>query len=711
MKNTLHLLKTFLLIISCSFFFFQTNAQVEKCAFDRILEEKKQDPHFSQIRAQVESYIEQFANSAQTRTSGTVNIPCIIHVIHTGQAVGTATTTGANPNDAQLISAITDMNDAFKHTGVYAGKPGYTASTDVSFSLAKTAPDGSGTTGIKRYDVSGESWGTNYANNGMNADNGMSPGVLQATITSGRFWPPMDYMNIWIVHEVENATSTLGFASFPQANVGGTDGLTMLASAFGYDPTNGLGYLLNPSTNLNGTANHEIGHYLNLYHTFTGDNNGAVCPADMTCGTDSDCCPDVPAHKRTSGCPADNSTGNECGGGPNSYIHNFMDYADDACFHGFSTNQKTRMEAALASPRVALCHSIADDPPAGSYPSTVTPPSVTNLDQTMGVYDVTLNGTTFKSWSSYHDGGYANRVASAPRINLVKSTSYTMTVQVGVGNAANNELVNVYIDYNNNGSFGDSGEEIYVTPGGSGKKNGDVFSFSFTTPAVPLSLGRRMRIISDFDAGSSLTSNHTPSQGGQIEDFTIQLMNSLPVELVSFKATPGQNTIKLDWQTASELNNKGFEIQRRSESDEIFRNIGWVAGKGSISQKMNYLFEDNNLEKGVIYYYRLKQLDYDGQFTYSNIEYAKLSMTAHAHVNIFPNPARGRVTLAVTGFEEVESKVRLFSSTGQLVQEINYDFQNQSTLEINLTNLSSGIYFIQVIGKKESLTQRLTIHN
>ena len=249
-----------------------TSAQTEKCAFDKIIDSKRQDPVFQKNRTAYEKFVKQFADSAPTRSPGaTVIIPCVVHIIHTGQAIGIATSTGANPNDAQVNSAISDMTDAFRHQGVYSlpAKNGfYDAATDVEFILAQRAPDGSATTGIIRHDVSGESWGTDFANNGMDA--GETPGVPQETIAQGRYWPPSDYMNIWIVHEIENDMTTLGFASFPATNDGSTDGLTMLASAFGYDPTNTAGYLLDPGTNLNGTANHEIGHYLSLYHSFTG---------------------------------------------------------------------------------------------------------------------------------------------------------------------------------------------------------------------------------------------------------------------------------------------------------------------------------------------------------------------------------------------------------------------------------------------------------
>ena len=702
-------------------------AQHEKCAFDQILEQKQQDESFLRRQADFERYVREFAeNRAQARNTGTVTIPCVVHIVHTGQAVGTQDvdnsndgTDGANPNDAQINSAISNMNDAFKHTGPYASLNGYTAALDVNFVLAKTAPDGSATTGINRYDVSGESWGAQFANEGMDA--GMTPGVPHATITAGRYWPPMDYMNIWIVHEIENATTTLGFAAFPNSNDGSTDNMVMLASAFGYDPENDDGYLLDSGTNLNGTANHETGHYLNLYHTFQGDGGGANCPGNTTCGTDSDCCDDIPPHKRSSGCPADNSTGNDCTGGPNSYIHNFMDYADDACFHGFSEDQKTRMNAALSGPRVALCNSIGDDSPAANYPATVTSPAVTNADQTMGIYDVTLNGTTFKSWSSHHDGGYANRVASAPRVNLLFNTMYSMTVQVGVGNTSNDELVNVYIDYDNDGSFSQAGDEVYVTAAGSGKKNGESFTFNFTTPSSstppggsappPSNQGLRMRIISDFDNGvNPLTHSTVPSNGGQIEDYTIQLSMALPVELISFQAKPDRDAIQLTWQTAVERNNSRFEIQRSTSETTAFQTIGVIAGHGTTEEKQQYVFRDQDVKSNVQYYYRLKQIDFDERYEFSEIVTAILNTREQTQLKVFPNPTNNHINVSLEGRTEGITTLQLFNATGQMIASKTINTNQSSPVEFDLRELPGGVYIIQAIGKFEPQSEKVILN-
>lgn len=677
------------------------SAQQEKCGFDHMMQSKISDPVFQKNRAAYEHYVKKMAKSPQRRTAGTITIPCVVHIIHTGQAIGTATGTGANPNDAQVNSAIADMNDAFRHEGVYdmpAKNMFYDASTDVRFILAKRAPDGSATSGIIRYNVSGEDWGTKYMDEGMDA--GLEPGVPQETITAGRYWPPSDYMNIWIVHEVENSTETLGFASFPQANSGSTDCLTVLASAFGYDPGNASGFILNSATNLNGTANHETGHYLSLYHSFQGDMvevNGSLvsrCPPNVTCGTDSDCCADIPPHKRSSGCPTDANVNDCASDGPNAYIHNFMDYSDDACFHGFSENQKTRMEAALSGPRSALCTSIAATAPTGTFPVAPSSSMVTNHDTLMGIYDVTLNGTSFKSLSTYHDGGYLNRVASQPAIDLMHGTNYTLNIQVGVGNTVKNELAAAYIDYNNNGVFTDPGEQIGVSAAGSGLKNGAIHSFSFTTPPpTPPSFGSsndgrlRMRIITDLDNGvTPLTSTISASQGGQIEDYAVSFSSSLPVELIAFNANLKNNKlVEISWTTEKEISNSHFDIER-SNDGLVFNKINSVVGNGNSNSSRNYKGIDRYPLLGLNYY-RLKQVDFDGSYAYSDIKAVEVRKE-NISVVIHPNPAKDK--LYIGGINQDYYQVEVFDQLGKMVVTAD------SSSIIDVHALPNGVYFIKV---------------
>ncbi len=88
----------------------------------------------------------------------------------------------------------------------------------------------------------------------------------------------------------------------------------------------------------------------------------------------------------------------------------------------------------------------------------------------------------------------------------------------------------------------------------------------------------------------------------------------VPVELTSFTAEESNNSVVIRWATATETNNKGFEVQKKVSNG--FVNIGFVEGNGTTVEKNNYQFIDNSTESGVVTY-RLKQVDFDGTFSYS----------------------------------------------------------------------------------------------
>ncbi|MBU2919913.1 zinc-dependent metalloprotease [Winogradskyella psychrotolerans] len=528
---------SFLILLTTNISFAQ---QAEKCGTDQILEiERQKNPiRYDLNRAQIEAFTLNYRQNAAARsTQNTVTIiPTIVHIMHNGEAIGTY----PNISEVQILSAISNLNDAFKNQGIYNGTAFYNNPMDIEFVLAKVKEDGTSTTGIERHDVTGKSYASLYSSDGISG--GVS-GVAPEVLFKDYIWNPQDYMNIWIVNKIDgvdigtDGVGTLGYATLPGSNPGVTDGLVCQARAFGYEPTYDPN---NPSatpgfdfgtgsTNAsgNGTADHEVGHYLNLLHTFTGDNDETTCPpVSGTVGIDDDGCPDIPPHIRTNSiCPADNPTGNSCTGGSNEYIHNFMDYSSDPCFTGFSNDQRTRVNATIDGPRSAFKTSLGHIAPSGTYPATVTnTPHVQNdYNDGMGVYEITLNGTTYTSVSGYHDGRYINRVASQPATTLASNTAYTMTIKVGVGNVNDNELVDVYIDYNNDGTFTTS-ERVYQTAGGDGKKNGDVFSFSFTTPTTGNFVDNqklRMRVISGYDNSNDTLSSAYISDYGNIEDYSV----------------------------------------------------------------------------------------------------------------------------------------------------------------------------------------------
>ena len=124
--------------------------------------------------------------------------------------------------------------------------------------------------------------------------------------------------------------------------------------------------------------------------------------------------------------------------------------------------------------------------------------------------------------------------------------------------------------------------------------------------------------------------------GWYLDDVAINacITNPLPVELLSFDAKKVDEQIDLDWETAAEVNNAGFWVER-SINGQPFTSIGWIASKGSNSQ---YAYTDTDVSVSGTYYYRLRQLDFDGRQTLSRLVPVVVEL-AGPSAQIFPNPA------------------------------------------------------------------------
>jgi len=118
---------------------------------------------------------------------------------------------------------------------------------------------------------------------------------------------------------------------------------------------------------------------------------------------------------------------------------------------------------------------------------------------------------------------------------------------------------------------------------------------------------------------------------------------ALPVEFLEFSARHSGQYNLLNWATASETNNEGFEIER-SFDGRNFESIGFVKGNGTTTLQENYSFEDFDLSVYGLYYYRLKQVDFDGRFSYSEIEVVEVKRSKEA-VLITPNPMKDQFQL------------------------------------------------------------------
>jgi hypothetical protein len=275
------------------------------------------------------------ANS-KTAATTVITIPVVVHVVHSGQAIGIA----PNTTDAQIESQITVLNQDFRRM---LGTPGYNtnpvgADVQIEFVLAKQDPNGNPTNGIDRVNFSQPSW---------------SESEIETILKPNTIWDPNLYLNMWSLKFTDN--TLLGYAQFPDNNFapsdpnylpgldpnGGpanTDGVVSSYDVFGSSDF-GSSFLLVKKYDKGRTMTHEVGHWLGLKHIW-GD-GGSRDSGTKDCNA-SDYCDDTPQAgwenydclTTYDSCPTNSG---------NDMTENYMDYTNDQCMNIFTQNQKDRI--------------------------------------------------------------------------------------------------------------------------------------------------------------------------------------------------------------------------------------------------------------------------------------------------------------------------------------------------------------------------------
>lgn len=184
----------------------------------------------------------------------------------------------------------------------------------------------------------------------------------------------------------------------------------------------------------------------------------------------------------------------------------------------------------------------------------------------------------------------------------------------------------------------------------------------------------------------------------------------VPVELASFNATLKNGQVELQWETASESNNFGFEIQK-SQNAVDFLTIGFIAGNGTSARRQKYSFIDKEFQAGD-FYYRLKQLDYDGTFTYSNIAHISFAPTNNIVLGQnYPNPFNSATIIPFEISKKSFVRMALYDMRGRLVKTLTSKFFEAGTheIKINIAELASGIYFYELIADQNSKKKKMIV--
>ncbi len=186
----------------------------------------------------------------------------------------------------------------------------------------------------------------------------------------------------------------------------------------------------------------------------------------------------------------------------------------------------------------------------------------------------------------------------------------------------------------------------------------------------------------------------------------------VPVELSSFSASVSSKNIKLEWTTASELNNRGFEIEKSTDGVSFF-NIGFRQGAGTTTETNQYFFDDKvSLNKKTNLYYRLKQFDYDGSYEYSNVLEVTFDMPLEfALEQNYPNPFNPSTTISYSVQKESQVSLKIYDLMGAEVAELVNEKQPEGFYEIQFdaSNLSSGMYFYKLSAGNFTSIKKMTL--
>ena len=212
--------------------------------------------------------------------------------------------------------------------------------------------------------------------------------------------------------------------------------------------------------------------------------------------------------------------------------------------------------------------------------------------------------------------------------------------------------------------------------------------------------GSVVNYVTDADGSWPSGANTVNPSGGATAIHITSTDAPLPVELTSFTSNVVGNKVELNWSTATEVNNYGFEIQRIAVSNQrsAWEKIGFVQGHGNSNSTKNYSFTDKPT-CGIEFQYRLKQIDFNGAFEYSEITSAILENVNEFKLEQnYPNPFNPMTRISYTLPVRTSVKLRVYDLLAQVIAELVNGIQEAGRYEVTFdgSNLPSGAYFYKL---------------
>jgi hypothetical protein len=591
------------------------------------------------LAPKMQQYMALRASQGTDNASQVYTLPVVVHVIHSGQTVGT----GPNISNARVQSQITVLNQDYRRQ---VGTPGFNnnavgADTEIQFCLAQRDPNNQPTNGINRVNLGNTTW---------------SESNIETILKPQTQWDPNRYINIWVCQLGGDLNGVLGYAQFPSGSTlpgipfsgaANTDGVVIDWRCFGSSAIAPGSYY--QGLDRGRTTTHELGHFFGLRHIW-GDNNSCTVNASDSF---QDFCPDTPpANTENYGCtPNFNCNGQ-------NMIENYMDYSDDICMNIFTQNQKTRMVTTLlnAARRASLTTSNGCQPPQSfgidggiEIVNLNVDACGVNLSPVIRITNFGTNTLTSASISYNIDGGIPTT------INWNGSLANGQSQNVNIGNitsTAGSHVFNVSIPTLN-------GQVDQNTVNNTASSPFEIVSSFNTTQVV-------FRIQRDT-FGSETTWSLTNATGGA------PLYQGGP-----YTDTANPPLITQNWTLSA---NQCY----------IFT-INDAFGDGICCEYGNGFYDLKTPGGGVI--------AQGGQFTSSETKRFGLQLLStednsfNGNVYLYPNPTKNILNVHMDGHLGLPDQVTIYNTLGQTI--FNKVLNNINDLSIDVSSYSNGVYLVKV---------------
>ncbi|MEL7020172.1 MAG: T9SS type A sorting domain-containing protein [Bacteroidota bacterium] len=209
-------------------------------------------------------------------------------------------------------------------------------------------------------------------------------------------------------------------------------------------------------------------------------------------------------------------------------------------------------------------------------------------------------------------------------------------------------------------------------------------------------------------AANNPSSPCMPNNGQDIQDLEpVSVQDALAVELMDLTGQLSDKQIMLNWRTATETNNKGFWVERRTESETDFSAISFVTSKGNSANVQQYEYTDADVVPNEVYYYRLQQLDQSGAKT-TSATLAVQSWRTGVVMQTTPNPAKDVVQVQLDNLSQ-RATLQLTTMTGKILRTIQLPAANTQQYLLDVAQLERGFYLLQVENNDGVFTQKISV--